>query len=115
MEEEYLRWYDKDPVIREFMRALERLDQDSVALLAQDFIQTMMEDERINTDGALKNLIENAPPGYNRWYDKNYDLHSCLEVLKSLEPEHQKIVIEKFREAMYQLIGNLYMGEEQND
>lgn len=112
---EYLRWYDKDPVIKEFMNALERLDQETVSLLAQDFIQTMMEDEKISADSALQSLIKNVPPGYNRWYDKNYDLHSCLEVLKSLDPEHQKIVIEKFREAMYQLIATMYYGEEEDD
>ena len=109
------RWYDKDPVIKEFMNALERLDQETVSLLAQDFIQTMMEDEKISADSALQSLIKNVPPGYNRWYDKNYDLHSCLEVLKSLDPEHQKIVIEKFREAMYQLIATMYYGEEEDD
>ncbi|MBQ2644735.1 hypothetical protein IJG14_04080 [bacterium] len=112
---EYLRWYDKDPIIREFMKVLEHLDKDAIDLLAQDFIQTMMEDERINTDRALKSLIENVPPGYNRWYDKNYDLHSCLEVLKSLEPEHQKIVVERFREAMYQLIASLYSGDSNDE
>ena len=51
---EYLRWYDKDPVIKEFMSALERLDQETVSLLAQDFIQIMMEDAEINADGAEK-------------------------------------------------------------
>ena len=111
---EYLRWYDKDPVIKEFMGALERLDQETIALLAQDFIQTMLEDEQISADGALQSLIQNTPPGYNLWYDKNYDLHSCLEVLKSLEPDHQKRVIEKFREAMYQLIATMYYGDEEN-
>lgn len=108
---EYLRWYDKEPVIRDFMKSLEKLEPDVVALLAQDFIQTMMDDETINADGALKALIENVPPGYNRWYDKNYDLHSCLQVLKSLEPEHQKILVEKFKEAMYQLLADNYTGE----
>lgn len=97
------------------MSALERLDQETIDLLAQDFIQTMMEDEEISSDGALKSLIQNVPPGYNRWYDRNYDLHSCLEVLKSLEPEHQKRVIEKFREAMYQLIATMYYGEEDDE
>ncbi|MGN0197780.1 MAG: hypothetical protein ACI4B8_07280 [Candidatus Gastranaerophilaceae bacterium] len=112
---EYLRWYDKDPVIKEFMSALERLDQETVSLLAQDFIQIMMEDAEINADGAVKSLIQNVPPGYNRWYDKNYDLHSCLEVLKSLTPDHQKKVIEKFREAMYQLITTMYYGDENDE
>ena len=107
-----LRWYDKDPVIKEFMNALERLEQDTIALLAQDFIQTMMEDEQLSTDSAIQSLIKNVPPGYNRWYDKNYNLHSCLELLKSLSPEHQKRVIEKFRESMYQLVTTMYYGDE---
>jgi hypothetical protein len=38
-----------------------------------------------------------------------------LEVLKSLDPEHQKQVIEKFRDAMYQLIATMYYGEKQDD
>ena len=112
---EYLRWYDKDPIMKEFMSVLERLDQDTISLLAQDFIQTMMEDEEINADGALKSIIQNAPPRYNRWYDKNYDLHSCLQVLKQLNPEHQKKVIEKFKESMYQVIASLYYDEEHQD
>ena len=95
---EYLRWYDKDPLIKEFMNALERLDQDTISLLAQDFIQIMLEDEQINTD--------------NRWYDKNYDLHSCLEVLKLLNPNLQKKIIEKFKESMYQIIATMYYGNK---
>ncbi len=109
---EYLRWYDKDPLIKEFMNALERLDQDTISLLAQDFIQIMLEDEQINTDNALKSLIQNAPPSYNRWYDKNYDLHSCLEVLKLLNPNLQKKIIEKFKESMYQIIATMYYGNK---
>ena len=101
----YLRWYDKDPVIKEFMSALERLDEETINLLAQDFIQTMMEDEFINTDGAIKSLIQNIPPGYNR----------CLEVLKSLPQEHQRRIISKFRESMYQLIATLYYGTENEE
>lgn len=111
----FLRWYDKDPLIKEFMQALERLDQDTIALLAQDFIQTIMDDERLSTDGTIQSLIKNVPPRYNRWYDKNYHLHSCLEVLKSLDSEHQRIVIEKFRESMYQLVASMYYGDENDE
>ena len=77
----FLRWYDKDPELSELMQTLENLDKDTLAVIAQDFIQTMMEDELINSDDALQTLINNIPPGYNRWYDKNYDLHSVLELL----------------------------------
>ena len=111
----YLRWYDKNPVIQEFMYSLEKLDQESSALLAQDFIQIMLADEKISADGVLKSLIENVPPGYNRWYDKNYDLHSCLEVLKSLETEHQEQIVSKFNEAIYQLISTMNLKEENNN
>ena len=110
----FLRWYDKDPVLSEFMSALEKLDQETIALLAQDFIQTMLEDEKINADSAVQSLIQNVPPGYNRWYDKNYNLHSCLEVLRLLEPEHQKQVVEKFMEAMYQLTSTMNYDEQED-
>lgn len=110
----YLRWYDKDPVIKEFMNALERLDEETISFLAQDFIQIILDDTDINTDSAMQTLIKNLPPRYNRWYDRNYDLHSCLELLKNLSPEQQQNVLEKFREAMYQLISTMYYGTEED-
>ena len=110
----YTRWYDKDPVIQEFMNALERLDQDTISLLAQDFIQIMMEDDEINAEEILQSLIKNVPPGYNRWYDTNYDLHSCLEIIKTLPFEKQQSIISKFKESMYQIIATMYYGDSQD-
>lgn len=108
----YLRWYDKDPILKEFMALLESLDPQIIDVLAQDFIQIIMNSGFINVDSTIDLLNKNSPNRYNRWYDKNYNLHSCVELLRSL-PDNQKTqLIETFKESCFQFITNIYYEKE---
>ncbi len=108
----YLRWYDKDPLLKEFMTLLETLDPESVELLAQDFIQIIMDSGLINIDSTIDLLNKNSPNRYNRWYDKNYHLHTCIELLKNLEETQKQQLLEKLREACFEFITNMYYEKE---
>lgn len=109
---EYLRWYDKDPVLKEFMALLESLDPQIVDILAQDFIQIIMNSGFINIDSTIDLLNKNSPSRYNRWYDKNYNLHTCIELLRSLPENQKQQLIETFKESCFQFITNIYYEKE---
>lgn len=108
----YLRWYDKDPALKEFMSLLECLDTQTVDLLAQDFIQILMDSPILNKDSSIDSLNKNQPPKYNRWYDKNYNLHTCVEILKDLPRHDKEKIIEIFKESFFQLVTNIYYEKE---
>lgn len=108
----FLRWYDKDPVLSEFMSLLECLDAETVNLLAQDFIQIIMDSPFLNKDSSIDFLNKNQPPKYGRWYDKNYNLHTCVEILKSLAPDEKEKIIETFKESFFQLVTDVYYEKE---
>lgn len=108
----YLRWYDKDPILKDFMNLLETLDPQTVELLAQDFIQVIMESGLINIDSTISYLDKNSPRQFNRWYDQNYNLHTCIELLKNIENDKKALLIENFKESFFHLITDIYYEKE---
>ena len=104
----YLRWYDKDPALKQFMSMLENLDSETVELLAQDFIQIIMNSGFIDVDSTIDMLNKNSSGKYNRWYDQNYNLHTCIELLKTLPENKKQILLENFKESCFELITNIY-------
>ena len=109
----YLRWYDKDPALKEFMMLLESLDDKTVDYLAQDFIQVIMNSGLIDADISIEMVNKNSSGKYNRWYDKNYNLHTCIELLKNLPDEQKKQLLETFKESCYEFITNIYYEQEE--
>lgn len=108
----YLRWYDKDSSLKEFMNLLESLDSKSIDLLAQDFIQIIMNSGFINSDKIIDMLNKNSSGKYNRWYDRDYNLHTCVELLKSLPNDKKEILLENFKESCFEFITNVYYEQK---
>lgn len=108
----YLRWYDKDPQLKSFVSMLEVLDEQTIELLAQDFIQIIMDSGYINIDNTIGLLSKTAPKCYNRWYDRNYNLHSCIEFLRTLPEERRGELVEKLKESCFNLITAIYYERE---
>ena len=108
----YLRWYDKDPALKEFMTLLESLNPQAVDLLAQDFIQIIMNSGFIDSDSTITAIMQNSSGKYNRWYDKDYNLHTCIELLKILPENQKQQILETFKESCFELIANIYYEKE---
>lgn len=108
----FLRWYDKDPVLKEFMALLESLNPQIVELLAQDFIQIIMNSGFIDVDLTIHSLNKNSPNKLNRWYDTNYNLHTCVELLKLLPERQKEQLIDTFKESCFEFITNIYYEKE---
>ena len=103
----YTRWYDKYPELQQLLQLLEKVDEYYIDIIAQDFLQIIMEKYGSQFDDVIKRLSENPPPGYNRWYDKNYDLHTCIEFIKTLEDEERKELVNSFIIALLSFITNV--------
>ena len=108
----HFRWYDNYPALKELIAVLESLDSQTIDLLAQDFIQIIMDNGFASADSTIDLVNKNSPDKYNRWYDKNYNLHTCIELLKSLPDEKKEILIKSLQESIFQLITDIYYEKE---
>ncbi len=104
----YNRWYDKYPNLKSLLILLEDVDKEYLDDIAQDFLQIMLSKYKSKSDEAIKVLSDNAPPKYGRWYDGNYDLHTCIEFIKTLDDNEKKELINAFIIALLDYAGGDY-------
>lgn len=109
---EYKRWYDKDSRLKEFMSSLEDLDEYSLYLVAKEFLQIILSKYPEHSDSSINAMNSKSAGRYNRWYDWNYDLHTCIEYLKDLEEADRHQLIEAFKEICIQLLTNYTQDTE---
>ncbi|MCD7779324.1 MAG: hypothetical protein LUH05_01470 [Candidatus Gastranaerophilales bacterium] len=102
----YNRWYDKYPDLKSLLLLLETIDEYNIELISQDFLQIIMAKYSSEFDKAIKNMSDNAPKGYKRWYDKNYNLHTCIEFIKLLEDNEKTELINSFIMSLLSFITN---------
>lgn len=103
----YNRWYDKYNDLKSLLMLLETVEQNHVELIAQDFLQIIFEKYGSKFDDAIKHMSENPPPRYERWYDKNYDLHTCIEFIKTLNDNEKIELINSFIISLMTFITNV--------
>ena len=103
----YKRWYDNYPELKQLILLLEKVDDSYTDLIAQDFIQIITEKYRNQFDDVIRKLSENPPPKYNRWYDTNYDLHTCIEFIKTLDDTEKVELVNSLIMDLYTFITNV--------
>ena len=52
-------------------------------------------------------MNDNPPPRYNRWYDNNYNLHTCIEFIKTLKDNEKAELINAFIMSLLSFITNV--------
>ena len=104
---QYSRWYDQYPELKSLLSLLQKVYKENIDLIAQDFLQIIVEKYSSVFDEKIEYLKQNAPPKYSRWYDENYNLHTCIEFVKTLDEEERKIVINSFIMALMSFITNV--------
>lgn len=102
----YNRWYDKYPELKSLLNLLESIDEAYRELIAQDFLQIVMSQYSDQFDEVIKNISDNAPSEYSRWYDKDYNLHTCLEVIRFLDDNEKKQLINAFINALLSFVAH---------
>ncbi len=103
----YNRWYDKYPNLKKLLILLESVDDYNIEIIAQDFLQIIMSKYQEKFDIFIQNMSHNVLPGYNRWYDKNYNLHTCIEFLKVLDDVEKEDLINSFILSIMSFITNV--------
>lgn len=101
---QFIRWYDKNPDTKKLMSFLESLDELSRSQVAQDFLQILMSEARIDLTNKLNELMADKSVKYRRWYDHDLDLYSCVEILKMLDDTQKKQVILSLTESVLQMM-----------
>lgn len=107
---EYKRWYDKYPHLKAIMLLLENVDEKNLDIIAQDFLQIIIDRYNKQFDEIIKILDENAPPRYSRWYDKNYNLHTSIEFIKTLDEQERETLINSYLVSLLSFIENVDNG-----
>lgn len=103
----YNRWYDNYPELKSLLTLLEKVDEYNIELIAQDFLQIILEKYKDQFDKTIHHLSNNPPPGYKRWYDENYNLHTCIEFIKTLSDNERKELINSFIMSLMSFITNV--------
>ncbi|MBQ8886855.1 MAG: hypothetical protein IJY61_04055 [Candidatus Gastranaerophilales bacterium] len=103
----YNRWYDKYSDLKHLLLLLETVDEYNIEIIAQDFLQIIISKYKDEFDYVIQELNDNPPPRYNRWYDKNYNLHTCIEFIKTLEDNEKAELINAFIMSLLSFITNV--------
>lgn len=103
----YNRWYDKYPDLKSLLILLETVDKQHLELIAHDFLQIILEKYSAKFDDVIQQMSENPPPRYNRWYDENYELHTCIEFIKTLDDSEKAVLVNSFIMSLLSFITNV--------
>ena len=106
----YVRWYDKDSDLSRLMSFMEGLSDEIKEEVAQDLIQIILSEVKTNQDNELLQLSNNNLNQYRRWYDKNMNLHSAIEIIKNLDTEKRKKIISLLMESIVQILAEKSNG-----
>ncbi len=103
----YKRWYDKYSELNSLLSLLEGIDSNLIDVISQDFLQIIMSKYKDKFDSAMIDLSSTAPKRYNRWYDLNYNLHTSIEFLKTLNDNEKEELINAFISSIMSFVTNV--------
>lgn len=95
----YVRWYDKNPKLKEIFGLISKLDKQYQNIIAHDILQIVMNDLGIDLDYEINKISANYNYECKRWYDKNIDLFMSFELIKSLPDRLKDDVVQKTIES----------------
>jgi hypothetical protein len=90
-----IRWYDKNPDLKEVFEFIEKLDKEAQNKIAQDILQILMKDFGLNLDEKINTIIKDYNYECKRWYDENIDLYTSFEIIRGFSLPMQGLIIEK--------------------
>ena len=97
-ENNYRRWYDKDPVLRRSMAALEASDDETQIKVALNLIKIIAEHNLAFSEYTdVNDIIEAVEEGMggragSRWYDIDRTVRAAITMLENSSEADQKII-----------------------
>lgn len=89
MSEEFRRWYDKDPILKEALELLKEQPDDTKSEAA-DFIIKLQENVAAEVIDHVYDMVKRYEGKGNRWYDKDPVMLRAIELLRVAPPETQR-------------------------
>ncbi len=91
----HVRWYDKNPDLKEVFEFIEGLDAEYQADIAKEILQILINDFKFDLDEKINKISKNYTYKCRRWYDRNIDLHTSFEIIKDVSEDVQHLIIKK--------------------
>ncbi len=85
----FQRWYDKNEKLQKAMGLFEHANLSMQDEIADDIIQLII-DRQNDIDNFIQIINSQVSPLRRRWYDRNENLLSSVEMLKHLEKIEEK-------------------------
>lgn len=92
---EQVRWYDKNPDLKEVFEFIQGLDKDYQAKIAKDILQILMCEFNLDLDEKINTIARDYNYECKRWYDEDINLFSSFEIIKGLSEPLQREIINR--------------------
>lgn len=89
MSEEFRRWYDNDPILKEALELL-KLQTDDTKTAAADFIISLQEQVAQDVIDRIYQMTKEFSKKGNRWYDSDPVMLKAMEMLRLSSPKTQR-------------------------
>ena len=99
MPEDYRRWYDNDPILKEALELL-KLQTDDNKSAAAEFIISLQEQVAQDVIERIYEITKQSAHKGNRWYDADPVMLKAIEMLRMSSPKTQRIAALKLLLAM---------------
>lgn len=90
-----IRWYDKNPDLKEVFEFIQSLSKEYQARIAKDILQILMCEFNLDLDEKINKIASDYNYECKRWYDEDINLFSSFEIIKSLSEVMQREVINR--------------------
>ena len=110
--QEFRRWYDKDPILKEALELL-RLQTDDTKNSAADFILKLQDQVAQDVIESVYEMVTQYSGKGNRWYDNDPVMLKAVELLRLAPPATQRAAALKLLTAMENNdLDNLSLNDE---
>ena len=89
MGQEFRRWYDNDPILKEALELL-RLQTDDTKSAAAQYIISLQEQVASDVIERIYEIVQQFSGKGNRWYDSDPIMLKAVELLRLAPPETQR-------------------------
>ena len=119
-ENQYRRWYDKDPILSKSMRTLEESDDETQIKVALNIIKIIIEhniayEEYTEVDDIISAVEDGMNPNYtHRWYDIEKTVKVAISMLENSPFETQKVIAKQMAQMVVNKIKEDKDEEEVN-
>jgi len=112
--EQFRRWYDKDPILKEALELLQ-LQTDDTKSSAADFILNLQEQVAQDVIESVYEMVTQYSGKGTRWYDSDPVMLKAIELLRLSPPDIQRKAALKLLTALENnTLDNIDIQNEEN-